>query len=113
MPPDIDPNADVLGLILTAGGAVVAATIIASLIQVVKRVPTLGKWIDANREPGIVLVLSLLVVGFAYVTTTKTFDAFNGFAAFLAWLGVAGIATKSYEIAPQGVKDALGGTGKG
>ena len=109
MPSDIDPAQFQLSLILTAAGATVAATIIASLIQVLKRLPGLGGWIDSNREPGLSVLLSGALVGYAYFATTPQLDAANGFAAFLAWIGVAGLAGKAYDVAPQAVKNALGG----
>lgn len=100
MPPDIDPgNTAILGLILTAAGATVAATIVASIIEVAKHAPLVGPWLEASttRKQGAALLLSFLLVIYAYVTTTPIVDAVNAFAAFLAFLGVAGLATKAYD----------------
>lgn len=100
-----------LSIILTAAGATVSAALIASVIQILKRLPGLGGWIDANREPGLAMLLSALIVGYAFVATTPAPDLTNGFAAFLAFVGVAGLAGKAYDVAPKALTNALGGTG--
>jgi len=100
-----------LALILTAAGATVSAALIAAVTQIAKRVPAFGTWLDAGKEATFALLLSFLLVGYAFVATTPTPDLFNGFAAFLAWVGVAGLATKAYDVAPAGLKTTLGGGG--
>jgi hypothetical protein len=108
MPPGTEETIT-LELILTAAGATVAASLIAAVIQIVKRLPGLGAWLDANREPAAALVLSIILVAYAYLATTAKPDAFNGFAAFLAWVGIAGLATAVHNATPQGIRDALSG----
>lgn len=110
MPPDVDPTAFQLALILTAAGATVAATVIAAVIELAKKIPVVGPWIDAKREPGIAVLLSFGLVVYAYLATTPTVDPINGFAAFLAFIGVAGLATKSYDVAVS-VKASMTGAG--
>lgn len=98
-----------LALVLTAAGATVSAALIASVIQIVKRVPTFGAWLDAGREAGAALLLSLVLVLYAALGTITVWDAPTGFAVFLAWVGIAGLATKAYDVAPTSVKTMLGG----
>lgn len=93
-----DTQAFDLALILTAAGATVAATIIASIIELAKKLPYIGTWIDAKREPGSAVLLSALLTALAYFATVTVPDAFNAFAAFLAFLGIAGLATKAYDV---------------
>lgn len=110
MPPDIDPTAFQLSLILTAAGATVAATLIAAVIELAKKLPVIGPWVDAKREPGIAVLLSFGLVIYAYFATTPNVNPVNGFAAFLAFIGVAGLATKSYDVAVS-VKASVTGEG--
>lgn len=98
-----------LAIVLTAAGATVSAALIASLIQVMKRVPTIGAFIDDKREPGVALILSVALVAYAFLATTPKLDAMNAFAAFLAWLAVAGLATKAHDVTPEAVNNALSG----
>lgn len=98
MPPDIDPNQVQLALILTAAGATVAATIIAAVIELAKKIPVIGPWVDAKREPGIAVLLSFGLTALAYFGTAKVIDIASGFAAFLAFLAIAGLATKAYDV---------------
>lgn len=98
MPPDVDPTNFQLALILTAAGATVAATLIASVIEILKRLPGFGAWLDAGREAGAAVLLSAVLVGYAYLTTTPVPDAASGFAAFLAFVGIAGLAGRAYDV---------------
>lgn len=98
-----------LAIILTGAGTTISAALIASVIQILKRLPGAGRWIDANREPGLAVLLSALLVGYAFVATTTVPDLLNGFAAFLSWVGIAGLAGKAYDVAPDSVKTALSG----
>jgi len=88
-----------LAMILTAAGATLAAATIASVIQIAKKLPVIGAWIDAKHEPGVAVILSAVLVGYAYLATTPSIDAVNAFAAFLAWIGIAGLAGKTYDVA--------------
>ena len=87
-----------LELILTGAGVTVAATIIASLVEVIKRAPVVGGLINSGRDAAsLAFVASGALVAYAYIATTPTPDPANAFAAFLAFLGVAGLATKAYD----------------
>lgn len=104
------PNPDIpLAIILTMAGGTIAAGIIASLVQVLKRVPRFGAWLDANNEPGVVLLFSFAITLYAALGTITVWTPEQGFAVFLAWLGIAGLATKAYDVAPQAAKTMLGG----
>lgn len=97
--PEIDPNNFDPALLMTTAGAMVAATIIANIIQVLKRAGPLGEWIDNKREPAVALLLSVLVVGYAYaVTEPNPLDPVRAFQGVLAWLGVAMLSTKAKDI---------------
>jgi hypothetical protein len=99
-----------LDLVLTAAGATVAAGLIATVVQILKRLPSLGIWLDQNREPWFVILLTIVLVGYAYfATTTNTTDLGGLFAAFLAWVNIAGLATKAHDVAPESLRRALGG----
>jgi hypothetical protein len=110
MPTDVDPAIQ-LQTILTAAGATIAAALIAAFIQLAKRIPVLGPWIDDAHEPGVAVLLAAGLTAYAYFVTTPAIDAFNGFAAFVAFLGIAGLATKAYDVAPHSFKTVLGGAG--
>lgn len=99
MPAEIDPASFQLALLLTAAGATVGATIIASIIEAAKRIPRFGAWLDAGNETTVATLLAFGLTLFAYVSTTPPadIDAASGFAAFLAFLGIAGLAGRAYE----------------
>lgn len=98
-----------LDIVLTAAGATVSAALIASVIQIAKRLPSLGTWLDANREQLAAAILSIVLVVYAYIATTAKPDLTNGFAAFLAWVNIALLSTKAHDVAPEGLRRALGG----
>lgn len=98
-----------LALVLTAAGATLSAALIAAIVQIVKRVPAFGAWLDAGREPAVVLVLSLTLVVYAGVATIEVWTLEAGFSLMLAWVGIAGLATKAYDVAPERLRSALGG----
>jgi hypothetical protein len=97
-----------LSVVLTAAGATVSAGLIASVIQLLKLVPVFGPWIDENREPGVAVILSGILVGVAYFGTSTDINILSGFAAFLAWVGIARLATAGYDTAVS-VKEAIAG----
>ena len=112
MPPDFDPNNLQLALVLTAAGATVSAGVIATLIQLSKKIPVIGPWIDAKREPGVAVLASAALVAVAYLGTTAPADISiaSGFAAFLAFLGIAKLSTAAYDVGVT-VKASVSGTG--
>lgn len=86
-----------LALVLTGAGVTVSATLIASVIEILKRLPGLGPALDAGRETLLATILAAILVVYALLATTPVVDAFNAFAAFLAWVGIAGLAGKAYD----------------
>jgi hypothetical protein len=98
MPSGTDINSLTLALVLTGAGVTVSAALIAAVIEILKRVGPLGTWIDAKREPGVAVVLSAALVGYAYLTTS-TVDPITAFGAFLAFVGIAGLASKTHDVA--------------
>jgi hypothetical protein len=94
-----DPATFNLAIVLTLAGGVVSAGIIAGIIEVLKKVPGIGPWIDAKREPAVAFGLSFVLVAYAYAVTTTAPDFLNGFGAFLAWLALARLAMASYDVA--------------
>ena len=97
--PEFDPSTFDPAILLTSAGAVVAATIIANVIQVLKRAPVIGTWIDAKHEPQVAFLISLALIGYAYaVTDTTPLDPIHLFTGFLSWVGVALLATKASDV---------------
>ncbi len=97
-----------LALILTGAGTTIAATIIASVIEILKRIPALGPRLDAGMESAASVLLAAILVVYAYVNTATVIDAAGAFAAFLAWVGIAGLAGKAYD-AGRAVKASVSG----
>lgn len=97
MPEGTDTNALTLALILTGAGTTVAATLIASVIEILKRLPG-GAWVDNGHEAAISTLLAAVLVAYAYLATSQV-DAFSAFAAFLAFVGIAGLAGRAYDVA--------------
>lgn len=85
-----------LALILTGAGVTVAATIIASFVEVIKRAPIVGALVERNPSTTAFIGAAALVA-YAYLATTPARDAANAFGAFLAFLGVAGLSGKAYD----------------
>lgn len=112
-PSTFDPQQFDLGIVLTAAGATVAAGIIAAVIQLLKRVPSLGDALDAGREAFLAVILSALLVAYAFAAIAVPVSLTSLFMAFLAFLNIAGLAGKAYDVAPATVKRALGGAGRG
>lgn len=97
--PDIDPASFDPAILLTMAGGTVAAGIVASVVEALKKIPGIGPWIDAKREPGVATLASFLVIGYAYWVTHPVPDAITAFGAFVAALGVAAIAGKTHDVA--------------
>lgn len=96
-----------LALILTGAGTTVAATLIASVIEIAKRaLGPAGGWLDAGKEGAVSVVLSAVLVAYAYLATVPSPDAASAFAAFLAFIGIAGLAGKAYDVGSS-VKAAI------
>jgi hypothetical protein len=94
LPSDFDP-----ALLLTMAGGTIAAGIVASVVEALKKLPGIGPWIDAKREPGVATLASFVVIFSAYFITDTTPDAIGIFGAFVAALGVAAIAGKTHDVA--------------
>jgi hypothetical protein len=98
MPEGIDTDTLTLALVLTGAGTTIAAALIASVIEILKRLPGLGTLVSANAA-AVSTGLALVLIVYAYLATTATPDAASAFAAFLAFVGVAGLAGKTYDVA--------------
>lgn len=111
MPSDVDTTQLTLALVLTGAGTTVAATLIASIIEIAKRtLGPIGVALDAGKEGALATILAAVLVGYAYLATTPVPDPFSGFAAFLAWVGIAKLAGAAYDVGAQ-IKAALPGGG--
>lgn len=109
-PTTFDPQSFQLAIILTAAGATIAASIIAAVIQMLKRLGNLGVLLDAGRESTLAIILSALLVAYAFAATAVPISLVSLFMAFLAFVNIAGLAGKAYDFAPVGLRQALGGT---
>jgi len=96
--PDIPQNFD-LTLVLTAAGATVSAALIASIIEVLKKAPVIGPWIDAKREPGAGVLLSFGLVAYTVAALHLPLDLVSLASYFVAFLGIAALASKSHDLA--------------
>lgn len=92
MPPDVDPNALTLGLILTAAGVVPAAALITALVSLLTNFPFVK-----GHERQAAFVLSAVLVIYAYWALPVPLTGISGFAGFLAWLAIAKGATAVYD----------------
>ncbi len=97
--PELDPSNFDPAILLTMAGGTIAAGIVASVVEALKKLPFgIGPWIDAKREPGIATLASFAVIGAAWWVTYPAHDTLTGFGAFVAALGVAAIAGKSHDV---------------
>jgi len=96
--PDIPQNFD-LTLVLTAAGATVSAALIASIIEVLKKAPVIGKFIDDKREPGFGVLLSAGLVAYTVAALQLPVDLVSLASYFVAFLGIAALASKSHDLA--------------
>ena len=78
-----------LAAILTAGGVVATAGIVTGLISMVKKLPGIGPWIQADREPALAFLLSFGFVVWSFASQPVTQTPVDAFGAFLAWYGIA------------------------
>lgn len=106
-----DPSSFDLSIILTMAGGTIAAGLIAYLIEVVKRTPGFGAWLENGHEVTVSLILSVVLVVYAAVATHVPLTLVSAFSVFLAWLGIAGLSTKVHDITPDSVNSSLSGTG--
>ena len=97
-----------LELILTGAGVTVAAALIASIIEILKRLPGLGAVLEGGNAGAASTLLAAVLVVYAYLATATAVDPAGAFAAFLAWVGIAGLAGKAYDTG-RTVKGALTG----
>ena len=88
-----------LAIVLTAAGATVAAALIASIIEVLKKTPLIGPFIDDKREPGFGVLLSGGLVAYTVVALGLPVDGVSLFSYFVAFLGIAALASKSHDLA--------------
>lgn len=95
--PEIDPTNFDPAILLTAAGATVAAGLIASLVEALKRLPGIGAVVNANAAA--VATLASFGLVFAAYVTTQTVTPVGVFGAFVASLGVAAMAGKAYDVA--------------
>ena len=89
-------------LLLTMAGGTVAAGIVASIVEALKKLPGIGAWIDAKREPGVATIASFGLIAYAHAVTStpeNLFDPIRVFTAVVAALGVAGLAGKAHDVA--------------
>ena len=96
--PELPENFD-LALVLTAAGATVSAALIASIIEVLKKAPVIGPWVDAKREPGLGVLLSLSRVAYTVAALSLPVDLVSIASYFVAFLGIAALASKSHDLA--------------
>jgi hypothetical protein len=94
-----------LTVVLTAAGATASAALITGLIAIAKQLVVVGPWINADREPTIAFILSVLLVVVAL--SVGVFTPVALFGAFLAWFGIAQIAMGVHDT----VKSATAGAG--
>lgn len=99
--------------VLTPQGIVAFAALIATIIQIAKRVPNFGAWLNANREPTAVLVISVALVIFSALAAENRWNLDRAFQYFMSWISIAGLSTKAYDVAPTSVKTALSGVDTG
>lgn len=109
--PELDPANFDPAVLLTLAGGTIAAGIVASIIEALKRLPGVGPIIDAKREPGAATILSFLVVGYAHFTTVvDPLDPIKAFTSFVAALGVSALASKAHDLAATARAGVSGGT---
>lgn len=107
-----DPQTFDLGIVLTAAGIPIAGGIIAALIQVLKRVPFVSGVVSTTTGARSVnVLLCALLVAYAAVAIAVPLTPVSGFMLILAWVNLVGFTDKAYDVAPEGVKTALGGAG--
>lgn len=104
-PSVVDPDSIDFAILLTAGGVPIAGAIVASIIQVAKRLPGV-----TGNESAISIVIAAALIGVAFNTTGAELNVKTGFLTFLAWINLAGFTSAAYDKAPEGLKTALKGS---
>lgn len=90
-----------LDLVLTAGGAVASAALITGFVQILKKLPGFGDFLDAGRESLAAFLLSAGLVATAFGATAVDKNLATGFGAVLAWYGIARLSMGMYDDAAQ------------
>jgi len=101
-----------LATILTAGGAVAVSGLISGLIEMAKRLPSIGAWVGNGREFAFACALSAFFVVWAVLGGGQPLTPVSAFADFLAWYGIARLSGAVYDNASSAkaaVKAAIGG----
>src|SRR4029077_4014713 len=88
-PTTFDPQTFDLGIVLTAAGVPIAAAIIASVIQLAKRIPVAGPALDAGKEAIAAMVLAAGLIALAFGSVGVPITIVSVFGAFLAWVNLA------------------------
>lgn len=104
----MDPQTSdaILRGILTLAGGTAASALIAGVIELIKRLPGVGTFVDAGREYVLSLGFSAALVAYAAAATGYALNAVSGFGLFLAWYGLAKLAGSAYDEA-AGLKKKL------
>jgi hypothetical protein len=102
----VDPQSIDFALLLTAAGIPVAGAIVASVIQVAKRLPGVE-----GHESVISIIFAAVLIAIAFSTTGAALTVTSAFMAFLAWVNLAGFTSAAYDKAPDSLKSALGPSG--
>lgn len=87
----------ILGATLTTAGAVVASTIVAAIIQVLKSLRGFGAWLEGDHEYVLAIVLDGALIGYAAWATGYAINAVSGFGLLLAWLGLVKLTGTAYD----------------
>jgi len=103
MPDLVGPDGFQLAIILTAAGATIGAGIVASAVEVLKRIGGIGPPVTKNAATIATLLCAVLVAAaYASQTTlgggTEAVSIEGVVAAVIAWLGMAAIAGKAYDV---------------
>ena len=86
-------------VVLSGEGVAASAVFLAGLIELAKRLPGLGPWLDAGNEKWASVIGAALLVAYAAWSTGYILDPVSSGALFLIWYGIARLATASYDTA--------------
>lgn len=89
----------ILAGILTLAGATLTATIVAGLIETLKRLPGVGPQLDAGREYVLALILWAILIVYAVAALAYPTDPVALFGYALAWWGGAKLSGAAYDTA--------------
>jgi len=104
MPPDVDPNAVSLAILLTAAGVVPASALVTGLVSLLGN---LGSIVE-GRERLIAFVLSAVLVVYAYAALPVALTGVSGFAGFLAWYAIARMSMATYDDVQRRTNSLIG-----